>query len=168
METVVTVAGNLVGDPTRRATPAGVAVGGFRLASTPRHFDRTNSEWKDGNPLFINVTCWRALADNVVTSLSKGDPVLVHGRLHVRRWTQEDGQERETFEIDATSVGPDLNRAKCRVTRRPGIAHQPAPDDYLDQVAGQTGRADGAGQAPSDPDVASREPEALARSGAGD
>ena len=39
-ETVITVVGNLVDDPELRFTPSGAAVAKFRVASTPRTFDR--------------------------------------------------------------------------------------------------------------------------------
>ena len=54
-ETVITVVGNLVDDPELRFTPSGAAVAKFRVASTPRTFDRQTNEWKDGESLFL--TC---------------------------------------------------------------------------------------------------------------
>jgi len=39
-ETVITVIGNLTGDPELRFTPSGAAVANFTVASTPRIFDR--------------------------------------------------------------------------------------------------------------------------------
>ena len=47
-ETVITVVGNLVDDPELRFTPSGAAVANFRIASTPRTFDKQTNEWKDG------------------------------------------------------------------------------------------------------------------------
>jgi len=65
--------------------------------------------------------------------LTKGDPVVVYGRLTLRSWTDKDGQARNTYEIDASVVGPDLSRGTCRVTRR---GHAPAPDGWLDGAGG--------------------------------
>ena len=47
-ETSITVVGNLVADPELRFTPAGAAVANFRIASTPRRFNRQTSQWEDG------------------------------------------------------------------------------------------------------------------------
>ncbi len=47
-DTVITVVGNLVGDPELRFLPNGTAVASFTIASTPRSFDKQSSEWKDG------------------------------------------------------------------------------------------------------------------------
>lgn len=46
--TVITVVGNLTGDPELRFIPSGQAVASFTVASTPRTFDRQAGQWKDG------------------------------------------------------------------------------------------------------------------------
>ena len=80
----------------------------FRLACTPRV--RRNGEWLDGETTWIGVTCSRALADNVRTSLHKGDPVIVVGRLRTQRWADKDGELHERLTLAAEAVGHDLNR----------------------------------------------------------
>ncbi|MHB2024497.1 MAG: single-stranded DNA-binding protein [Mycobacteriales bacterium] len=122
MDTLVTVCGNVVADPIRRVTPSGLAVAGLRLASTPRRFDRVSGQWKDAPTLFINVTCWRSLADNVAQSLHKGDPVIVYGRLVFREWKDKEEQARHGYEIEALVMGPDLSRATCGQIQRPSWA----------------------------------------------
>ena len=68
-DTVITVVGNLVDDPELRFTPSGAAVAKFRVASTPRIFDRQTNEWKDGESLFLTCSVWRQAAENVAESL---------------------------------------------------------------------------------------------------
>ncbi len=68
-ETQITTIGNLTTDPELRFTPAGVAVVKFTVASTPRTFDRVKNEWVDGDPLFLNCTAWRDLAEHIAESL---------------------------------------------------------------------------------------------------
>jgi single-strand DNA-binding protein len=58
-ETVITLIGNLVDDPELRFTPSGAAVASFRIASTPRTYDRASGEWKDGETLFLTCSAWR-------------------------------------------------------------------------------------------------------------
>lgn len=136
MDTYVTVCGNVVADPLRKATSAGVSVTGLRIASTPRRFDRASGEWKDGATLFISVSCWRNLADNVAQSLRKGDPVIVYGRLVFREWTDKESQARHAYEIDAVVCGPDLSRATCGSVQRPTwAAPSPAWVSSLEQPA---------------------------------
>ena len=78
-ETIITVVGNLVDDPELRFTPSGAAVANFRIASTPRTFDKQTNEWKDGDTLFLSCSVWRQAAENVAESLQRGMRVVVAG-----------------------------------------------------------------------------------------
>ncbi|MCL2543900.1 MAG: single-stranded DNA-binding protein [Nocardioidaceae bacterium] len=116
-ETVITVVGNLVDDPELRFTPSGAAVANFRIASTPRTFDRQSNEWKDGDALFLSCAVWRQMAENVAESLQKGMRVVVQGRLKSRQYETREGEKRTAFEIDVDEVAPSLRYATAKVTR---------------------------------------------------
>jgi len=116
-ETVITVVGNLVDDPELRFTPSGAAVANFRIASTPRTFDRQTNEWKDGDALFLTCSVWRQAAENVAESLQKGMRVVVQGRLKSRQFETREGEKRTVFEIDVDEVGPSLRYATAKVTK---------------------------------------------------
>ena len=90
-DTHVTVVGNVVAEPRSAQTRDGHPVASFRLASTPRRFDRASGEWRDGETMFIGVTCWRALAENVLLSLKKGSAVIVMGKMSIRPYETKDG-----------------------------------------------------------------------------
>ena len=116
-ETVITVVGNLVDDPELRFTPSGAAVANFRIASTPRTFDRQTNEWKDGDALFLSCSVWRQAAENVAESLTKGMRVVVQGRLKQRSYEDREGQRRTVVELEVEEVGPSLKYATAKVTR---------------------------------------------------
>jgi len=116
-ETVITVVGNLVDDPELRFTPSGAAVANFRIASTPRTFDKQSNEWKDGDALFLSCSVWRQAAENVAESLQKGMRVVVQGRLKSRQYETREGEKRTVFEIEVEEVGPSLKYATAKVTR---------------------------------------------------
>ena len=116
-ETVITVVGNLVDDPELRFTPSGAAVANFRIASTPRTFDRQTNEWKDGDALFLSCSVWRQAAENVAESLQRGMRVIVQGRLKQRSYETREGEKRTVFELDVDEVGPSLKYATAKVTR---------------------------------------------------
>jgi single-strand DNA-binding protein len=116
-ETVITLVGNLVDDPELRFTPSGAAVANFRVASTPRTYDRQSGEWKDGESLFISCSVWRQAAENVAESLQRGMRVIVQGRLKSRSYETREGEKRTVFEIDVDEVGPSLRSATAKVTR---------------------------------------------------
>ncbi|MCX4576553.1 single-stranded DNA-binding protein [Streptomyces sp. NBC_01571] len=118
-ETVITVVGNLVDDPELRFTPFGAAVAKFRIASTPRVFNREANEWKDGESLFLTCSVWRQAAQNVAESLQRGMRVIVQGRLKQRSYEDREGVKRTVYELDVDEVGASLTRATAKVTKNP-------------------------------------------------
>jgi single-strand DNA-binding protein len=116
-DTVITLVGNLVDDPELRFTPAGAAVAKFRIASTPRTFDRQANEWKDGESLFLTCNVWRQAAENAAESLTRGMRVIVQGRLQQRSYETKEGEKRTVFEVEVDEVGPSLRSATAKVTR---------------------------------------------------
>ncbi|QCX77651.1 Single-stranded DNA-binding protein 2 [Streptomyces sp. YIM 121038] len=144
-ETPITVVGNVVADPELRFTPSGAAVANFRVASTPRTFDRTTNEWKDGDPLFLSVSVWRQQAENVAETIRRGDRVIVVGRLGQRQY-EKDGQTRSSYEIQAEDVGPALKNASAQVTKNSAQNGQQPAQGY-----GQQGAQQGYGAPQGDP-----------------
>lgn len=115
-ETQVTLQGWLGGDVTLRRAGE-VPVAHFRVACTPRRFNRKTSQWFDAETQWYSVNAWRGLADNCAGSLRRGDPVVVHGRLSVRHYVNANGVEVTSFEVEATMVGHDLSRGTSVFTR---------------------------------------------------
>src|SRR5512140_2431269 len=116
-DTQITVVGSLVSDPELRYTPTGVAVANFRIASTPRTFDRQTNEWKDGDSLFLSCNVWRQAAENVAESLQRGMRVIVSGRLRQRSYETREGEKRTVYEIEVDEVGPSLRNASAKVVK---------------------------------------------------
>lgn len=115
-DTRLTVVGNLVNAVDLSRLPDGRAVANFRVASTQRRYDRAAGAWVDGDTLYVDVTCWRELAENADASLVKGDPVVVTGRFYTRNYEHE-GQRRSAMTLEAHSIGPDLARSTAVVSR---------------------------------------------------
>ncbi|MFE1266554.1 single-stranded DNA-binding protein [Streptomyces sp. NPDC058758] len=159
-ETVITVVGNLVDDPELRFTPSGAAVAKFRVASTPRTFDRQTNEWKDGESLFLTCSVWRQAAENVAESLQRGMRVVVQGRLKQRSYEDNQGVKRTVFELDVEEVGPSLRNATAKVTKTTGRGGQGGGGGFGGGGGGQQGGGgwggnsgggqQGGGGAPSD------------------
>lgn len=116
-DTAITVVGNLTADPEIRYTQSGVAVASFTIASTPRSFDRSTGEWKDGEALFLRGTVWRDYAEHVSKSLTKGMRVIATGNLRQRSYETREGEKRTSYEIDIDEIGPSLRYATAAVTR---------------------------------------------------
>ena len=116
-DTVITIVGNVTGDPELRFTPSGAAVANFTVASTPRAFDRQSNEWKDGETLFMRCSVWRDAAENVAESLARGTRVIVTGRLKSRSYETKEGEKRTVIEMEVDEVGPSLRYASAKVTK---------------------------------------------------
>lgn len=116
-ETIITVVGNLTADPELRFTPAGAAVANFTVASTPRTFDRQSNEWRDGEALFLRCSIWREAAENVAESLTKGQRVIVQGRLKQRSYETREGEKRSVVELEVDEIGPSLRFATAKAQR---------------------------------------------------
>jgi single-strand DNA-binding protein len=138
-DTTITLTGWLGGDVSRRDAN-GVPVASFRVATTPRRFNRRTEEWVDGDTQWYSVTAWRQLADNCAASLRRGDPVVVHGRLSAETWTNKAGIEVTSMDVEAMFVGHDLGRGVSTFTRN---ARALAADTVRDGGSPDTGGTPG-------------------------
>ncbi|MCP3784646.1 single-stranded DNA-binding protein [Micromonospora sp. A3M-1-15] len=129
-DTYVTIVGNVLTAPEwRRTTQSNTLVANFKVASTARRLDRDSGRWVDGNSLRVRVNCWRKLAEGVAASVAVGDPVVVAGRLYTRDWTDDAGNRRTLYELEAVAVGHDLSRGRARFLRnRPGMTTSTVED----------------------------------------
>ena len=149
-EPLITVVGNLVADPEPRVSQAGKSWVTFRIASTPRVRDRQSGEWSDGEALFLGCRAYGEYADNISASLTKGMRVIVQGRLTQRSYTDNQGQQRTSLDLEVEEIGPSLRWVTAQVTRandkgqgggfqqsqgqnnwpQPSNQGQPAPDNF--------------------------------------
>lgn len=97
----VILMGNLTRDPEVRYTTSGTPVATLGLAVNNRM--KQGDEWKD-DPCFIDVVVFGKQAESCGEFLSKGQPVLVEGRLRYRTWEGQDGQKRSKHEVSAFRV----------------------------------------------------------------
>lgn len=146
-DTVITVIGNLTGDPELRFTPSGVAVANFTIANTPRTFNKNTNEWVDGDTLFMRAAIWREAAENVAESLTKGMRVIAQGRLVQRSYDTREGEKRTVVELQVEEIGPSLKYASAKVTRaqrseggapQPRQQSAPEPDPWATPAGQQS------------------------------
>ena len=137
----ITVLGNIATVPEPGRTTSGLATLGFRMATNHRRQDGTGA-WVDAITNWFEVRAYRALAENAAASLSKGDAVIVTGRLRLREWEGKEGRRGTSVEIDADSIGPDLRRGRSVFHR---IAHSVPAEPAGAGTAEQPGAAAGEG-----------------------
>jgi single-strand DNA-binding protein len=121
MSDTITITGLIATTPRHVVTAEGLPITSFRLASSQRRFDKAADKWVDASTNWYTVSAFRQLAINVVPSLSKGERVVVTGRLRVRDW-QNDDRTGTTVEIEAESIGHDLFWGTASFTRTVGLA----------------------------------------------
>lgn len=116
-ETTLTIIGALVGNPELRYTASATPVANFTVASNPRIFNRDTGEWCDAEPIFIRCIVWRDPAENMAECLSKGNRVIVHGRLQQRNYETQSGDRRTVYELLVDEIGVSLRYVTTEITQ---------------------------------------------------
>ncbi|MBM7772428.1 single-strand DNA-binding protein [Actinokineospora baliensis] len=106
-ETMITLVGRVVGDPTHRRYEENKDLVRFRLHTKERRYDPDQRTWGDVNPMYFTVHCWDALGAAVRKTLRGGNRVLVQGKLHLRQYEGQDKQKLDA-RVDARAIGVDL------------------------------------------------------------
>lgn len=141
----ITICGNLGDDPELRFTAQGVPVASMRVAVSDRRYDPKRKEWFSSDPVWFTVTCWRALAENIAESLSKGDAVIATGTMQAREWADDDGVKHVAWDLVADQAGAGLRTATVKVARNPppgGNGDSPRDDPPRDGAPRGRGRDD--------------------------
>jgi single-strand DNA-binding protein len=124
--TAITITGNLVADPEIKFSKSGKAIAKFRVADTARK-QNPQGTWEDDGTTFWRCTAFGKLAENIGDSLTKGQKVIVVGRIRTEEWTTQEGDKRSQIEVMANQVGADLSKHPVRQVTD---AAQPAADPW--------------------------------------
>lgn len=93
----VIIVGNLGQNPELRYTPNGDAVCSFTLATNEKRGGNEKTTW-------FKITLWGKRAEAGAKYLTKGSAVYIEGRLSVEEWTDKEGKNRYTLDIQATDM----------------------------------------------------------------
>lgn len=129
MTDTITLTGLVATEPKHLTTSEGLPITSFRLASTQRRYDRSKQSWVDGDTNWYTVTAFRRLASNAAVSITKGQRVLVTGRLRLRDW--ESGERSGlAVEVEAEAIGHDLTWGTAQFSRNAVVVSVPdsSPD----------------------------------------
>lgn len=128
-ETVITVVGNLTADPELRVTTGGQPVLSFTIASTPRVFDRSSGQWKDGATLFQRAVVYGSQAEHAAESFGRGARVIAHGKLTQREFETREGDKRTITELVVDDLGGSARYATLSIKKATRGSEQPEPSD---------------------------------------
>lgn len=114
-EATIVVVGNATADAEVRYTRTGTAVANWTLACTPRVKD--GDGWTDGEAAFYRCAAWDRLGESVADTVRKGMRLVVTGRLRPRSFTDRNGAERLSLDVEVDHVGPELRFATATVEK---------------------------------------------------
>lgn len=99
----VILVGNCGRDPEVRYMTNGDAVANVTIATSESWKDKASGEKKEITE-WHRLVFYRKLAEIVGQYLKKGSTIYAEGRIRTRKWTDKEGQERSTTEIEVTEM----------------------------------------------------------------
>ncbi|MBB3808735.1 single-stranded DNA-binding protein [Pseudochelatococcus contaminans] len=116
MQNIVILAGNIGQDSETHTTQGGTGITHFTLAtSRPRYSEgkviRDENGYRVQDTEWHRITAFNGLGKTIQQYCEKGMKVLVRGRIHYTKWTDQQGNDRYGCEIIAETVD-FLSRAK--------------------------------------------------------
>jgi len=96
----VNIMGNLTRDPEMKFTPSGKAVCSMSIANNRVY---TKNAEKITEVSYFDVEVWGPVAENCSKYLTKGNGIIVEGRLRQDRW-EKDGKTQSRVRITANAV----------------------------------------------------------------
>ena len=125
-----TIRGNVTKAPAPCNGNTGAQV---RVAVNSTYFDRETQQWADRKPEFITVFAHGKLSQNILGSLTKGQPIIATGRMGSSEWTREDGTTGYSLVLQADSLGHDLTYGTSSFQK------SPRPDTDVPEIDRSTG-----------------------------
>ncbi|MPY63781.1 single-stranded DNA-binding protein [Streptomyces spongiae] len=141
-ETPITIIGNLTADPEIKVLDSGQALARFTVASTPRTFDRESNQWKDGTSTFFRCAAWRALAEHVADSLTKGSRVVLSGRIRQHDWKTPEGENRSMLAVEVDEIGASLRFTTVTINGNRTGKPDPSADPWATNSASEGSQYD--------------------------
>lgn len=99
---VITLIGNVGGDPEMRLLESGKKLSKFSLAVTDNYKDKAG-EWQS-NTVWHDCIAWAKVADLVERRVNKGSFLQIKGQLVYNRWEDKNGGKRKDAQIKVDSM----------------------------------------------------------------
>lgn len=99
---LVILIGHAGREPELKRFDSGSLVAKVSIATNEGYKD-SNGEWQDATE-WHDVIAWNNLAEKLDSTISKGDEVMVRGKLTTREWTDKEGKKRYIKEVKANLI----------------------------------------------------------------
>ena len=146
----IIIVGNLGRDPELRYTPQGSAVCNLSVATSEKRRDKSG-EFQDITTWF-RVTLWEKKAETAAKFLTKGTAVYIEGRLRIEEWTDRDGKNRFTLEVNGTDM-QFIGSRSDDMSGGGSVESNFQDNDFTDELSAGGGGGGAAASAPSDDDI---------------
>lgn len=113
----ITLRGVVGTEPRQSGESSGTVIAKFRLVSNERRQDPDTGQWADVHSNWYTVSCFRAMATNLLASIHMGDHVVVYGKMQVREYDRKDGARGFSVDIEAMALGHDVRFGVSRFER---------------------------------------------------
>lgn len=124
----ITLRGVVGTDPRQSGENSSTLIAKFRLVSNERRQDPETGQWADVHSNWYTVSCFRAMATNLLASIHMGDHVVVYGKMQVREYDRKDGTRGFSVDIEAMALGHDLRFGISRFERVRGGGGEESSD----------------------------------------
>lgn len=127
----IVLAGRLTKAPELKTTNSGVDVLPFTMAVN-RAYAKSNDEVTAD---FIPCIAWRKTATFISKYFNKGDGIVIKGRLETRKWVDNNGNNRVSYEVIVENTefpqGKSKNNTTATNTPTPSMVEDLPVDDDL-------------------------------------
>jgi single-strand DNA-binding protein len=128
MLNVIVIHGRLTANPELKQTQSGVSVCTFTVA-----VDRSYSKDEKITD-FFTVTAWRGLAEFVAKYFTKGKEIALQGEMQSRKWVDNDGNNRVSWEVLASSVDFCGSKSDTSEPKREGAPETEQVERYVEPL----------------------------------
>ena len=100
MNPKITIVGRLGKDPEA----IGQSGARFTVATKDRVKNEKSGQWEDRDTSWWTVKAWKTLAQQAMSSLKKGQEVIIVGTIYQENWKDANGNARSSYEVNAESI----------------------------------------------------------------
>lgn len=118
------VTGTIYRTPEKRFTSNDVAIYAFVL------------DIGEKEEMLVRVISKKIALDNIISNFTKGDRVLVEGRLQIATAKMDDGSERKIYEIEANSI-EKMDGSAIAVDNNSEEIVKFAQEEFSDELIGE-------------------------------
>ena len=127
MSAPITLNGRLGAEPEYKVSNSGIPLCNLRVVTNGRKLNAATQQWEDIDTTWWHVTAFNKVAENAAT-LTKGQRVLIVGKIRERSWETPAGEKRSRHEVVADEVA---------AVPKPGAAPSsstPAADPWAEEA----------------------------------